>query len=79
LPSKDSFNRKEISKSLKSYETTIKPKIDNILEKNHKIGLGIDKFDEKTKIKEINQYKRLQQNRDASYKYRMNSAGYGGT
>ena len=36
-----------------------------------------DKFDEKTKIKEINQYKRLQQNSDSSYKYRMNSAGYG--
>jgi len=77
LPSKDSFNGKEISKSLKSYETTIKPKIDNILEKNHKIGLGIDKFDKETKEKEINLYKQIQLNNGSSYKYRMNSAGYG--
>ena len=76
LPSKDRFQSKEIFKSLKSYETTVKPMIDDILNKNHKIGLGIDKFDEITKIKEINQYKRLQQNSDSSYKYRMNSAGY---
>ena len=51
--------------------------IDDILDKNHKIGLGIDKFNKKTKIKEIILYKKLQQNNESSYKYRMNSAGYG--
>jgi hypothetical protein len=43
------------------------------------IGLGIDKFDKKTKIKEINLYKKLQRNNHSSYKYRMNSAGYSDT
>ena len=79
LPSKDRFQSKEIFKSLKSYETTVKPMIDDILEKNHKIGLGIDKFDKETKIKEINLYKKLQRNNHSSYKYRMNSAGYSDT
>ncbi|GIT34398.1 MAG: hypothetical protein Ct9H300mP4_07170 [Gammaproteobacteria bacterium] len=51
--------------------------IDDILDKNHKIGLGIDKFDKEIMKKEINLYKQIQQNNDSSYKYRMNSAGYG--
>jgi len=79
LPSKDRFQSKEIFKSLKSYETTVKPMIDDILDRNHKIGLGIDKFDKETKIKEINLYKKLQRNNHSSYKYRMNSAGYSDT
>jgi 2-polyprenyl-6-methoxyphenol hydroxylase-like FAD-dependent oxidoreductase len=77
LPSKDKFQSKEIFKSLKSYEISVKPMINDILDKNHKIGLGIDKFDKETKEKEINLYKQIQQNNDSSYKYRMNSAGYG--
>ena len=77
LPSKDKFQSKEIFKSLKSYEISVKPMIDDILDKNHKIGLGIDKFDKEIMKKEINLYKQIQQNNDSSYKYRMNSAGYG--
>ena len=76
LPSKDKFQSKEIFKSLKSYEISVKPMIDDILDKNHKIGLGIDKFDEEIMKKEINLYKQIKQNNESSYKYRMNSAGY---
>ena len=66
----------KISKSLKCYQEKVKPKIDYILEKNHKIGLQIDKFNELTETEETNKYKELEQNVDNAYKYRMNSAGY---
>ena len=58
LPSKDKFQSKEIFKSLKSYEISVKPMIDDILDKNHKIGLGIDKFNKEIMKKEINLYKK---------------------
>ena len=77
LPSKVGFINAEISKSLKCYQERVKPKIDHILEKNHKIGLQMDKFNEITEMKEINKYKKLEQNVDNAYKYCMNSAGYG--
>ena len=77
LPPKVGFKSAEISKSLKCYQETIKPKIDYILGKNHKIGLQMDKFNELTETEEINKYKELEQNVDNAYKYRMNSAGYG--
>ena len=37
----------------------------------------MDEFNELTEMKEINKYKKLEQNVDNAYKYRMNSAGYG--
>ncbi len=77
LPPKVGFKSEEISKGLKCYQEKIKPKIDYILEKNHKIGLQMDKFNELTETEEINKYKELEQNVDNAYKYRMNSAGYG--
>ena len=77
LPPKVGFKSAEVSKSLKCYQETIKPKIDYILGINHKIGLQMDKFNELTEMEEINKYKELGQNVDNAYKYRMNSAGYG--
>jgi len=77
LPPKVGFKGVEVSKSLKCYQDKVKPKIDYILEKNHKIGLQMDKFNELTEMKEINKYKKLEQNIENAYKYRMNSAGYG--
>ena len=79
LPPKVGFKSAEISKSLKCYQEKVKPKIDYILEKNHKIGLQMDEFNELTEMKEINKYKKLEQNVENAYKYRMNSAGYGDT
>ena len=77
LPPKDRLKSTEIYKGLNSYQEKVKPKIDYILKINHKIGLQMDKFNELTKMKEINKYKKLEQNVDNAYKYRMNSAGYG--
>ena len=77
LPLKTGFKSPEISKSLKCYQRKVKPMIDIILEKNHKMGLQMDQFDKITKIKEVNKYKKLGLDSDESYEYRMNSAGYG--
>lgn len=77
LPKPDSFEIDEIKQALSAYETQARPEIEDLLRKNHQIGLSMDNFDHQSKVDEINKYIELEKNDKAAHDYRMNSAGYG--
>ena len=77
LPKPDAFEIDEIKQALSAYETQARPEIEDLLRKNHQIGLSMDNFDHQSKVDEINKYIELEKNDKAAHDYRMNSAGYG--
>ena len=77
LPSKKSFEKKSVTKSLEQYQKEMKSNINQLLEANHSMGLSMDNFDQKSKVDEIEKFKLLEQNKEAGHNYRMKSAGYG--
>ena len=77
LPSKESFEKKSVAKSLEQYQKEMKSNINQLLEANHSMGLSMDSFDRKSKVDEIEKFKLLEQNKEAGHNYRMKSAGYG--
>ena len=77
LPSKESFEKKSVTKSLEQYQQEMKSNINQLLEANHSMGLSMDSFDRKSKVDEIEKFKLLEQNKEAGHNYRMKSAGYG--
>ena len=77
LPSKESFEKKSVAKSLEQYQKEMKSNINELLEANHSMGLSMDSFDRKSKVDEIEKFKLLEQNKEAGHNYRMKSAGYG--
>ena len=77
LPSKGSFEKKSVAKSLEQYQKEMKSNINELLEANHSMGLSMDSFDRKSKFDEIEKFKLLEQNKEAGHNYRMKSAGYG--
>ena len=77
LPSKESFEKRSVAKSLEQYQKEMKSNINELLEANHSMGLSMDSFDRKSKFDEIEKFKLLEQNKEAGHNYRMKSAGYG--
>ncbi len=77
LPSKESFEKRSVAKSLEQYQKEMKSNINDLLEANHSMGLSMDSFDRKSKFDEIEKFKLLEQNKEAGHNYRMKSAGYG--
>ena len=77
LPSKESFEKKSVAKSLEQYQKEMKSNINQLLEANHSMGLSMDSFDRRSKIDEIEKFKILEENKEAGHNYRMKSAGYG--
>ena len=77
LPSKKSFEKKSVAKSLEQYQKEMKSNINQLLEANHSMGLSMDSFDQKSKVDEIEKFKLLERNKEAGHNYRMKSAGYG--
>ena len=77
LPSKESFEKKSVIKSLEQYQKEMKSNINELLEANHSMGLSMDSFDRRSKIDEIEKFKILEENKEAGHNYRMKSAGYG--
>ena len=77
LPSKESFEKKSVMKSLEQYQKEMKSNINELLEANHSMGLSMDSFDRRSKIDEIEKFKLLEENKEAGHNYRMKSAGYG--
>ena len=77
LPSKESFEKRSVAKSLEQYQKEMKSNINELLEANHSMGLSMDSFDRKSKFDEIEKFKILEQNKEAGHNYRMKSAGYG--
>ena len=48
LPSKESFEKKSVIKSLEQYQKEMKSNINELLEANHSMGLSMDIFDRRS-------------------------------
>jgi len=77
LPSKESFGKEDVTKTLEQYQKEMKSNISELLQANHSMGISMDNFDHKSKVDEIEKFKLLEQNKEAGHTYRMKSAGYG--